>query len=1187
MATFEDDPLLLDMELDLKLGRIRTQVNSKLENQKQLSLVLQAVDENLKDQKQKQSPVTYFVSFLSLLDQCCDGENIKDGNLAGVALYFLDLVSPYTPKQLLRSKFSEIVARLAPALSSDESAAPLLRSSIGVLESLLVAQETGAWINSNNYKISPKRGLTGLLQLSMDHRPKVRKRAQEAVHKILSTVPAGPSLEHPASTLCGEFALNSVMKLLERQQQEKKNKELNTEIIHNLQLIAAITKANSWPLKQILPLCDVLLVVAKTSDQYLVSSSFEAFEGLFQSMNDKVDEDKFVQVLNVLFDLKPAVNDQHLAPSWLAVIARALISYSKSVDAYKCVLKLPDVFKIVGHFFLSENPNVRISASQCLIAIITDSVDVKYLLEPPKTLPEVFENVEEIIEQLSELTNEFLTVKYRESAKEICEVIISILAKFGFRAGPYFTSHLQIIGEWRSNELEGFELNQVSENVIAVAISSIGPEEVLKTLPLNLTNSQATGRAWLLPLLRDNIRHASLGFYISEILPNVEFFEQKIAEGNPESMNIKIFATIVDQIWSLLPHFCDLPTDLTQSFTDDFASKLAALLYEKADLRNTICHALKLLVESNVTYSLGVLEDVILAQKFPLEEAKKNIEYLSATKASKMLSVLFNVFSQTSMAQRGFILETIDAYLQISKPEDLSATFDKVCSILKQALDDEKETDMIKTDEPAAKSSIPKLSITMMDLIVLMAKYVPESCYNALFSIFNQTVKIADVQIQKRSYRIISRLLEPDAGQKAVLNFISNILSLLLETTETTMTAAKSARFALILDIIKILPADNLHFIPAVVSEVIISTKSVNEKTRESAYETLIVMAAKMVEYEGAPVKNSMNDPEMPDSTASLQEFFTICSAGLVGATPNMISAAITSLARLVYEYHAKLDIQFLSELYQTVELFLTSKNREIIKATLGFVKVAILSLPEEMVAQNMKGLLTNLMTASHEHKNHFKSKVKHIIERLIRKFGVDLVEECIPEEDRKLVANIKKAKARAKKKKSQATGTNAAESGVMSGYEAALYSDSESEEEEEDQPTGRPQQYISESKEMPLDLLDKQTLTHISSSKPKKFTKKTLENEFKTKNGKLIIEDAEEQDDVLNKDSIDAYVEAVRQGPIRGQKNRLRYKHKKGDDIDWDEESDNESKSKPKTSNKVQKPQRKQKKKYKSNRRL
>ncbi|KAH3668905.1 hypothetical protein OGAPHI_002660 [Ogataea philodendri] len=1183
MATFGDDPLLLDMELDSRLAKIRAQVTSKLENQKQLALVLQAIDENLADQKQKQSPVTYFVSFISLLDQCCDGEDIRDSNLAGVALYFLDIVCPYTPKQLLRSKFSEILARLAPSLSSNESEAPLLRSGIGVLESLLVSQETGAWINSDNYKISPKRGLSGLLQLSLDPRPKVRKRAQEAVHKTLSTVPAGPSLEHPASTMCGEFSLNSVIKLLERQQQEKKNKDLNTEIIHNLQLIASITKANSWPLKQIIPLCDVLLAVAKTSDQYLVSSAFDAFEGLFQSMNDEVDEDRFVQVLNVLFDLKPAVNDQHLAPSWLAVIAKALTSYSKTLDAYKCILKLPDVFNIVSDFFLSENTNVRISASQCLIAVIEDSVDKQYLLLPPKTTPEVYENVEEVIEKLSEITANLLSVKFRQAASVICELIASIFNKFGSRAGPYFTSHLQVIGDWRSNEQEGFELNQVSETVISVAISSIGPEQVLNVLPLNLTNSKATGRAWLLPILRDNVSHSKLGYYISEILPLTTFFEEKIANGNPESMNTKVFATIVDQIWSLLPHFCDLPSDLIESFTDDFASKLAGLLYEKADLRNIICHALKLLVESNVTYSLGVIDDAVLNQEFPVELAQKNVEYLSATKAFKMLSVLFNVFSQTPVAQRGYVLETIDVYLQISKPEDLENTFNKVCAILKQALDDEKETDLIKSDEPVAKSSIPKLSITMMDLIAQMAKYVPESCHNALFSIFNQTVKIPDVQLQKRSYRIITKMLETEAGEQAALGFISNILSLLLETTDSTMTAAKSARFALMLAIIKLLPADQLHFVPAVVSEVIISTKSLNEKTRESAYQTLIVMATKMLENEGAPVRNSLNDPEMPDSVASLQEFFTICSAGLAGATSNMISAAITSLSCLVYEFHTKMDIQLLTDLYQTVELFLTSRNREIIKSTLGFVKVAILSLPEEMVTQNMKGLLTNLMTASHEHKNHFKSKVKHIIERLIRKFGVELVEECIPEEDKKLVANIKKSKARAKRKKTEGTGANATDTGVMSGYEAALYSESESEDEEEDS-TGKPQQYISEPRDTPLDLLDKDTLTHISSSKPKKFTKKSLQNEFKTKNGKLVV-DEEDDGEILAKDSIDAYVEAVKQGPVRGQKNKLRYKHKKGDDIDWDDGSDTESK--PKTSNKVQKPQRKPKNKFKSKRRF
>ena len=57
----------------------------------------------------------------------------------------------------------------------------------------------------------------------------------------------------------------------------------------------------------------------------------------------------------------------------------------------------------------------------------------------------------------------------------------------------------------------------------------MGPEVVLNSLPLNLTgNGTGPGRAWLLPILRDNVRFAELEFYKSNILPNVEFFIKKL-----------------------------------------------------------------------------------------------------------------------------------------------------------------------------------------------------------------------------------------------------------------------------------------------------------------------------------------------------------------------------------------------------------------------------------------------------------------------------------------------------------------------------------------------------------------------------------------------------------------------------------------------------------------------------------
>ncbi|VEU22234.1 DEKNAAC103240 [Brettanomyces naardenensis] len=1172
-----DDELLQMVELRGKLDKIRSQIGSKLANQQQLALILQTIDENLDQQKQEKTPVAYFVSFLSLLDQCCENEEIKDFPLATGAVYFLNLVSPYTSKGLLRPRFSEILTRIAPALTDEKAQAPLIRSSIGFLESLLLAQDLNAWNNVHNYKISPKRGLTGLLELSLDSRPKVRKGAQEAVHNILSQVPAGPMLEHPASYVAGEFALNHLISIVQENQSGKNpSKEVSSKLIHNLQLIASIANGNAWPLKQISPLCDILLEICKSADEFLVSSAFSVFEGLFQSMNSEIDNDRFVRVLDIIFDLKPSINDPHLAPSWLAVVAKAVTCYSHNIDPLQCFLKLPQVFKTVGTFFESEVQNVYISASQCLIAIASDAIDAKLLLLPPVVKESVQEQVETTIASLADITNGFLSIKYRQCAKEVAELISSLFTSLSTRANPYFLQHLETVGEWRSNEQEGFELNDVAERVIASAITSIGPELVLQLLPLNLNNPNAVGRAWLLPILRDSVRCAHLGYYIEEILPLTSYFEGLIAKGNSESINSKIFATIVDQIWSLLPAFCDLPFDLVESFTDELAAHLSELLYQKVELRPTICHALRTLVESNVVYSSGDVVNAIINQQFPVEKSKEAIEYISSSKSTKLLSVLFNVFAETPMDQRNYILETIDAYLQISSPEDVSATFNKVCTLLKKALDEEKEDDHHKTEDPAMNGKIPRLSITMMDLVVEMTKYIPESSHTALLAIFNQTIRVQDVQIQKRSYRVLLRLMETEDGLKSVKNFLPDILKVLSDASQVTLQAAKSARLLTLVGVVKSLSVDYLHFIPNILSEVILGTKSVNEKARETSYGILIAMGHKLIENEGSPVKNSLNDSDMPDSEASLKELFVMCSAGLAGGSPHMISASVTALSRIFYEFHDEMPVDFLKEMASTVELFLTSRNREIIKSALGFLKVSSLMLPEDEVRPGLKGLLASLLAVNHEQKSHFRSKIKHLIERMVRRFGMNDIEQCIPEEDKKLIVNIRKTKARAKRKKAESavetdTIPKAGEEvnkKFTSGYDEALYGDTDSEfeeegaDEEESYGTSkRTRQYISESRDIPLDLLDKRSLAHISSSRPRKFNRKT--SDYATKDGKLVFNEVDDSDPLGGKNSIDAYVEAVDQGPVRGQNNKLKYKKKQrtGDGIDWKDEPEDKSK--------------------------
>lgn len=107
------------------------------------------------------------------------------------------------------------------------------------------------------------------------------------------------------------------------------------------------------------------------------------------------------------------------------------------------------------------------------------------------------------------------------------------------------------------------------------------------------------------------------------------------------------------------------------------------------------------------------------------------------------------------------------------------------------------------------------------------------------------------------------------------------------------------------------------------------------------------------------------------------------------------------------------------TEILTTMLVFLSSTNREIVKSILGFVKLVIHTLPTDLIEPHLKELVPALLVRSHDHKNHFKVKVRHIFERILRRFAWDKIYSYAGEGDTaKVLVNIKKRKDRAKRKK-------------------------------------------------------------------------------------------------------------------------------------------------------------------------
>ncbi|KAI7370382.1 NUC173-domain-containing protein [Hortaea werneckii] len=1199
-----------------RLDKIRS--SPKLQNQQQTAVILHAIEDTLRTQKSEPTPTAYFAALLSLLGQYISIEKgIVNKDVAYAVVYLLDLVTSHVPAPLLRSKFPQILSGIAPALTHPDAEAPLLRASIGCLESLLIGQDSQAWAlpQSSN---SPRGAVGGLLVLAMDPRPKVRKSAQEAVDKVLRNPPPSPQIDHPAADLCAETALRSLQSAADEAMQKKKGHKRRDEqqndpnLMHALQLVKSIASAeNGWPSRKIDPLCELLLNISRGTNEFLTMSAFEVFEIIFAGLAGQVSSAKLPKLLEAIRELQPSQNDTQLLPPWIAVLSRGY-DVSAQIEPEETFQKLPDLFTMISSFLTSSSHNIRISASECLISLLNTCIPASLLLEGGSIMDD------KIMESLGKTLQGLLSVKYQTAWMEVFNVMTAAFTCLKWRSHPLLDNVVQSIGDLRSND--SFTGKKEADAVLAAAIRAMGPDNVLEILPLNLVKPVAgqPGRAWLLPLVRDNVSNARLQHFRSELVPLSEtLFQRVINHGNKEkTMDIKIFETIVSQVWGCLPGYCDLPLDLRDQLDQSFAEMLSNLLYSQVQLRTDICRALQNLVETNKAITELVFEedegeDLLAQGRVSRAEAKKNLEHLAGF-SGNFLAVLFNVYSQTLPHNRGNLLQCINAYLSITPESELMETFQRVATMLEGAIAEQaaqKDEDTgHKKHQPSseeAKNKMPPTSHTLMDLVITMSIYLPRDSYGGLFNMAASVVnKQDDPQLQKKAYKLIPRLAESEIGRQALEERSTELQQLLLGAAEKATAPARRDRLASITQVVPFLPKNDLHFIPAVLSEVVIGVKEVNEKARTAAFDLLVLMGEKMAE--GGTVVNSKvahMPSDAPNAEATLEEYFTMVSAGLAGSTPHMISASITALTRMLYEFRGRLREEVVKDLVQTMDLFLTSNNREIVRSVLGFVKVCVVSLPNEIMVPRLETLVPNLVVWSHEHKAHFKAKVKHIFERMIRRFGVERIEACTPESDRKLIVNIRKTRDRRKKKKDAgdddgeeaAPGAERRKSKFESEYDEAMYGSESEEGDESDEDVsdeevlgraaekGRKakqsgKQYIVEDEDEPLDLLDKRAFGNVSSTKPAARRSSVAEGGAQKKakmdlDGKLVFdEESDEDDELMDFDDqgmvngrepgdgsleggINAYVNALKgEGAGRkGQKGKLKFKQKDigGDDGD------------------------------------
>ncbi|KAK9761420.1 pre-rRNA processing protein, partial [Basidiobolus ranarum] len=977
-------------------SKVRTQVKSTLDNQKRVATTLLAVEKTLKEKDIDPSPTAYLTTLLDLLQELPSVESAEENESKAALVYLLSFVLPHLPQDVLKAEYSQLLTTFVDTLEGNKTSAPITRATIACLEALLIAQDSTTW-----NKAPAKKTFQSLMSLCLDGRPKVRRRAHEAVHKILAHPPSS-SFQHPASFSAAKFCIKVLKESTEAE---------HSSALHILALAKPMLSA--WPLPEFSTLLEVLLQLPKFNNDYLTVAVFEVVQTLFEHSNGDFDQEKTDELLKSLMDMKPSNTNVDLSIAWLKSVNYGYNAYAKC-NPEKCSNRIGMVFALVFPDLACDHQQIIDVAAECLSSIIKNCVtdDLIAGISDNKS--------KNSLRKISSLLETGLRVRYKSGWPGVLAIYSTLFEKLGRSSMPLLSHAIELIAELRTSGAECIkEIDVTLGSIVAV----IGPKEFLNLLPLNLekpsSDTEHIERAWLLPILKDSIINTELEYFVKELVPLTERLQEAVPKSTNKGKATKpsTQGALVQEIWALLPGFCNLPYDFITAFDQEFAELLGNKIYSEPELRPSVCASLQMLIQKNIELSNSETSDEELQKQYLMDkkDALANIQHLSGF-STNFLAIFFNIFSQTLPQSRDYLLEIIQLFFKVTTESDVSETFTKVHHLLAEAL---------KSHTPAsseAPSKLPPTAHTMMDLAVAMIGFLnSEDLGNLLETIIALVGQENDDVLQEVSYKAINRMCECANGKEVLVSNIETIQTKLLDTTLTTTSLAKEERLRALASVIRILPSSDLSMIPSVLSEAIVGTKQANETIRNLAYDLLVVMGNRMIE--GGTVVTSKiaeMDSDAPDAEASIAEYFTMVTAGLAGSTPNMISATITSLSRLLFEFQSNLSQAIVDDLLKTIHMFVVSANRELVKSALGFVKVAVLTLDSEFLKPHLSDIITGILTWSRDHKNHFKDKVRHIFERLIRKFGYEDVAQHIPEEHMGMIVNIKNRKERARRGKNK-----------------------------------------------------------------------------------------------------------------------------------------------------------------------
>ncbi|XP_008242327.1 PREDICTED: RRP12-like protein [Prunus mume] len=952
--------------------------NSTREDHHHLCAAIGAMAQELKDKKLPSTPVAYLGFTCSSLDGLSSQPeppfHVIDALLTILSIVFQKVSAAILVK---KSEFlSELLVRVLRSPSLTVGAAV---SGLKCISHLLIIRGRVNWSD-----VSSLYGF--LLSFITDSRPKVRRQSQLCLRDVLQSFQGTPLLA-PAS-------------------------EGVTNLFERFLLLAGGSNADAGEGPK--GAQEVLYILDLDLHQPLVTKRITDSLNIL-CLNPSTDVSPEV-LLDLLCSLALSVSTNETSVDGMTFTARLLgsgMAKVYSLNRHICVVKLPIVFNALRDVLASEHEEAIHAAAHTFKSLIHACIDESLIkqgvdqivmnanLDARKSGPTIIEKVCATIESL-------LGYHYAGVWDLAFQVVSAMFDKLGVYASYFMRGALRSLAEMEKLSDEDFPFRKQLHECLGSALVAMGPETFLGLLPLNLEAEDSSQvNVWLFPILKQYTIGARLSFFTESILGMVRTIKEKSRklESQGRIFSSRSTDAFVHALWSLLPSFCNYASDTAESF-NDLEQALCSALQDEPEFRGIICLSLQILVQQNkkIVEEMNDLSEVGSARHRAISHYTPQVtaDNLSVLKSSalKLLHVLSGVFLNTTKDDAGCLQSTIGEFASIADKEAVSKFFRNRMGML------------LKVTEEASKAESPRdfnsKRAQLFDLAVSFLPGLHDNEVDLLFITIKNALQDDEGLIQKKAYKVLSIILRDcDSFLSSNSSKLKELLDLMVNVLPSCHFSAKRHRLdCLYFLVVHVSKSDTEQWRDDIISfltEIVLALKEANKKTRNRAYDILV------------QIGHACGDEEKGGNREHLLEFFNMVAGGLAGETPHMISAAMKGLARLAYEFSDLVSTA--TNLLPSAFLLLQRKNKEIIKANLGLLKVLVAKSQAEGLQLHLKSMVEGLLKWQDATKTHFKAKVKLLLEMLVKKCGLDAVKAVMPQEHMKLLTNIRKIKERKDRK--------------------------------------------------------------------------------------------------------------------------------------------------------------------------